>query len=212
MGGITLTTGRGTTVARRAHSRGLRGVEPLPNSPETAMADPARPTTRGGATRFVPTGKSCASGDPWSASVRAFVRRGRRPCRSARMRDARRSWPGSEGDRLRSLSPLPEPWRSGRAWLRLPIGSVTGLITVQILGSLPMGREGPPNSLPPPMALAVTVITGVGGGRIRGHGDAIRESSVVTPERRSRAVGGGSRGWSTPGGRGGDRRAQGDGP
>ena len=212
MEGITLTTGRGTTVARRARSRGPRGVEPLPNSPETAMADPARPTTRGGATRFVPTG---------NRAHRAI--RGARPPVLSSAGVVAPAVPvgcathADHGQVARApgyglVAAIGTVRRSGRAWLRLPIGSVIGLRTVQILGSLSTGREGAPNCLPSPMALAVTVITGVGGGRIRGHGDAIRESSVVTPERRSRAVGGGSRGWSTPGGRGGGVGAQGDGP
>ena len=58
--------------------------------------------------------------------------------------------------------------RAGRAWLGLLIGSVIGLITVQILGGLPAGRQGSLNTLPAAMALTLAMIAGFGGGACRG--------------------------------------------
>ena len=58
--------------------------------------------------------------------------------------------------------------RAGRAWLGLLIGSAIGLITVQILGGLPAGRQGPLNTLPAAMALTLAMIAGFGGGACRG--------------------------------------------
>lgn len=69
--------------------------------------------------------------------------------------------------------------RSGRAWLGLLIGSVIGLFTVQLLGSLPATIQGPLNTLPSAMALTLAMIAGFGEGRVRGYRDSLRESSIV---------------------------------
>ena len=70
--------------------------------------------------------------------------------------------------------------RPERAWLGLLIGSVVGLATVQILVSLPPTFQGPFNTLPPAMALAMAMIDGFGEPRLQGYRDAVREASIVS--------------------------------
>ena len=45
--------------------------------------------------------------------------------------------------------------QAGRAWLDLLVGSVIGMVTVQVLAGLPPYRQGPFNTLPLGMALAL---------------------------------------------------------
>lgn len=70
--------------------------------------------------------------------------------------------------------------RPERAWLGLLIGSVVGLATVQILVNLPPTFQGPFNTLPPAMALALAMIDGFGEPRLQGYRDAVREASIVS--------------------------------
>lgn len=69
---------------------------------------------------------------------------------------------------------------AAREWLGLLAGSVVGMVTVQILASLPETRQGPLNTLPTAMALALALVDGFGEPRLRGYRDAIRESLVVS--------------------------------
>ncbi len=69
---------------------------------------------------------------------------------------------------------------AAREWLGLLAGSVVGMVTVQILANLPETRQGPLNTLPTAMALALALVDGFGEPRLRGYRDAIRESLVVS--------------------------------
>ena len=70
--------------------------------------------------------------------------------------------------------------RSRQTWLALLVGSAVGLVTVQTLAILPQTQQGPLNTLPPAMALALALVDGFGERRIQGYRDATRESFVVS--------------------------------
>ena len=70
--------------------------------------------------------------------------------------------------------------RPGRAWLGTLVGTAVGLVTVQILSSLPPSTQGPLNTLPAAMALTLGMIAGFGEGQVDGYPEALRESSLVT--------------------------------
>ena len=67
-----------------------------------------------------------------------------------------------------------------RGALGLLAGSVVGMVTVQILANLPQARQGPLNTLPTAMALALALVDGFGEPRLQGYRDAIRETLVVS--------------------------------
>ena len=70
--------------------------------------------------------------------------------------------------------------RAAKTWLGLLVGSVVGLVTIQILTNLPETQQGPLNTLPTAMALALALVDGFGEPRVQGYRDAIRESLVVS--------------------------------
>lgn len=69
--------------------------------------------------------------------------------------------------------------RPGRAWLGMLIGTAVGLVTAQMLSSLPSNIQGPLNTLPAAMALTLGMIAGFGEGQVDGYPGALRESSLV---------------------------------
>ena len=70
--------------------------------------------------------------------------------------------------------------RSARAWLGLLVGSVVGLVTVQILADLPSTLRGPGRTLPTAMALTMALVDGFGEPRLQGYRDSIRETCIVS--------------------------------
>ena len=70
--------------------------------------------------------------------------------------------------------------RAARTWLGLLVGSVVGLVIIQILANLPQTQQGPFNTLPPAMALALALVDGLGEPRLQGYRDATRESFIVS--------------------------------
>ena len=70
--------------------------------------------------------------------------------------------------------------RSARAWLGLLVGSVVGMVTVQILAELPPNLQGPARTLPTAMALTMALVDGFGEPRLQGYREAIRESCIVS--------------------------------
>ncbi len=65
-------------------------------------------------------------------------------------------------------------------WLGLLVGSITGMVTVQLLAGLPPTFQGPARTLPTAMALTMALIDGFGEPRLQGYRDALRESCIVS--------------------------------